>query len=159
MEQSLFAFVDTLDQSLKKLQRQVGSGSGFSTLTINQLHYIDVIARLGEPSITQIAEGLNITKASVTAAVNKLIALGFAQKTRSTTDRRVFHVRLTPAAQQLIQARARALQEYGQFVRSALSPEEARQFEAAMVKITQLFNQAQNPSNPPTTQPGKETAA
>jgi len=147
MEKFLIEFVDTLDQSLKKLQRQVGSGSGFSTLTINQFHYIDAIARLGEPTITEIAEELKITKASVTGGVNKLIALGFVQKTRSSDDHRVFHVRLTQAAQELIEARYQALHEYGQFILSVLSEEEARQFETTVVKITQLFKDQESQSN------------
>ena len=156
MEKYLIDFVDTLDQSLKKLQRQVGSGSRFSTLTINQFHYIDVIARLGEPTITEIAEELKITKASVTGGVNKLIGLGFVQKTRSSNDRRVFHVRLTQTAQELVEARFQALQEYGLFVQSALSEEEARQLEATIVKITQLFKEKESKSNQPTGQPGRE---
>jgi DNA-binding MarR family transcriptional regulator len=156
MEKYLIDFVDTLDQSLKNLQRQVGLGSGFSTLTINQFHYIDAIARLGEPTITAIAEELKITKASVTGAVNKLIGLGFVQKTRSSDDRRVFHVRLTQSAQELVEARFQALHEYGLFVQSALSEEEARQFEAAIVKITQLFKEKESKSNRPTGQPGRE---
>jgi DNA-binding MarR family transcriptional regulator len=156
MEKYLFEFVGTLDQSLKKLQRQVGSGSGFSNLTINQFHYIDAIARLGEPTNTEIAEELKITKASVTGGVNKLVTLGFVQKIRSSDDRRVFHVHLTQAAQELVEARFQALHEYGQFVQSVLSEEEARQFKAAIVKITQLFTDKENKSNQPTGQPGKE---
>jgi DNA-binding MarR family transcriptional regulator len=132
----------------------VGSGSGCSTLTISQLHYIDAIAQLGEPTITEIAEELKITKASVTGAVNKLIELGFVQKSRSSDDRRVFHVRLTQAAQELVEARFKALHEYGQFVQSVLSEEEARQFEDAIVKITRLFKDQERKSG----QSGREIA-
>jgi DNA-binding MarR family transcriptional regulator len=105
-------------QSLKNLQRQVGLGSGFSTLTINQFHYIDTIPQLGEPTITEIAEESKITTASVPGGINKLILLGFGQKTRSSDDRRFFHVRLTRAAQDLVIA---------------------RQFEDAITKIPRLF--------------------
>jgi len=156
MEKYLIEFVDTLDHSLKKLQRQVGSDSGFSSLTINQFHYIDAIARLGEPTITEIAEKLKITKASVSGGVNKLIELGFVQKTRSSDDRRVLHICLTQAAKELVEARFQALHEYGQFVQSVLSEEEARQFVAAIVKITQLFKDKESKSNQPTGQPGRE---
>ena len=149
MEHYLLDFVDTLDQSLKDLQRRVGLGSGFSALTINQFHYIDAIARLGEPSITEIAEELKITNASVTGGIKKLIALGFVRKTRSSEDRRVYRVRLTPAAQDLVEARFQALQEYGQLVQSALSDDEARQFIAALSKITQLFREKEKNSGSP----------
>lgn len=65
-------------------------------------------------------------------------ALGFVQKQQSRLDRRVFHVSLTPASQELIAARRQALHVYGQFIQSVLSEEEARQFEASIAKITQL---------------------
>jgi DNA-binding MarR family transcriptional regulator len=139
MERILIEFVDTLDQSLKKLQCEVGDGSGFVKLTINQLHYIDAVYSLGEPTITEIAEKLKITKASVTTGINKLILLGYVDKKQSTIDRRVFHVRLTDPAQELIQARFQALHDYGEFVRAALSEEEARQFQMTLTKIVQLF--------------------
>jgi len=139
MERSLIEFVDTLDLSLKKLQSEVGDGSGFAKLTINQLNYIDAINSLGEPTITEIAEKMRITKASVTIGINKLIQLGYVKKQQSAIDRRVFHVRLTDPAQGLIQARSQALRDYGEFVRAALSEEEARQFQMTLAKIVQLF--------------------
>ena len=139
MERSLIEFVDTLDQSLKKLQREAGDGSGFAKLTIHQLNYIDAINSLGEPTITEIAEKLRITKASVTIGINKLIQLGYLEKQQSAIDRRVFHVRLTEPAQGLIRARFQALRDYGEFVRAALSEEEARQFQMTLAKIVQLF--------------------
>jgi DNA-binding MarR family transcriptional regulator len=139
MERSLIEFVDTLDQSLKKLQREMGDGSGFTKLTINQLHYIDAIYTLGEPTLTEIAEKLRITKSSVTIGINKLIQLGYVEKKQSTIDRRVIHVHLTNPAQELIQARFQALHNYGEFIRAALSEEEAHQFEVTIAKIVQLF--------------------
>lgn len=139
MESILIEFVDTLDQSLKKLQREVGDGSGFAKLTINQLHYIDAIYALGEPMITEIAAKLKITKASVTIGINKLIQLGYVEKKQSKIDRRIFHVRLTDPAQELIQARFQALHDYGEFVRAALTEEEVRQFQMTLAKIVQLF--------------------
>jgi len=143
MEKYLIEFVDTLDQSLKKLQREVGDSSGFAKLTINQLHYIDAIYTLGEPTISEIAEKLEISKASVTAGIKKLIQLGYVEKEQSTVDKRVFHVRLIDSAQELIQARFQALHEYGEFVRAALSEEEARQFQMTLAKIVQLFKNEQ----------------
>jgi DNA-binding MarR family transcriptional regulator len=142
MEKILIEFVDTLDSLLKKLQQGVGEGSGFSKLTINQFHYIDAIAALSEPTITEIAERLNITKASVTIGINKLLALGYVIKTQSTQDRRVIHVRLTEAGEQLVEAKYQALKEYSAFIRAALSEDEARQFEDILAKLVRLFEQS-----------------
>ncbi len=75
----------------------MGSRSGFARLTIAQLQYIDAIHQLGEPTITEIAARLSITKASVTTGVNKLVSLGYVVKTPSSVDRRALQVSLTAA--------------------------------------------------------------
>ena len=142
MENLLLEFINTLDLSLKKFQAEVGDGSGISKLTISQFQYIDAIYELGEPAITEIAHRLNITKASVTTGIHKLVNMGYVIKTQSNTDKRVFHVSLTEASEQLIKAKYRALKEYGEFISAALSEEEARQFEETLTKLVKLFKQA-----------------
>ena len=142
MEKLLIEFINTLDLSLKKLQAEVGDASGVSKLTIHQFQYIDAIYELGEPAITEIADKLHITKASVTIGVQKLINMGYVLKTQSSQDKRVFHVSLTEAGGQLIKAKYQALKEYGEFIEAALSKEEARQFEATLDKLVKVFKQA-----------------
>ncbi|HSN76584.1 MAG TPA: MarR family transcriptional regulator [Anaerolineae bacterium] len=142
MQQLLIEFINTLDLSLKSLQEKVGSRSGFARLTIHQFQYIDAIHELGEPSITELAARLNITKASVTAGVNKLISMGYVNKTQSSADRRVYHASLTAAGQHLVAAKYQALREYGDFIDAALSEEEARQFQDILAKLVRLFKQA-----------------
>jgi len=141
-QQLLIEFIDTLELTLRDLQEQVGSRAGFARLTIAQLQYIDAIHQLGEPAITEIAARLNITKASVTAGVNKLASLGYAIKTPSSVDRRALQVSLTAAGRQMVAARDQALAEYGAFIDAALSEEEARQLEAILAKLVQRFRQA-----------------
>jgi len=141
MEKVLIEFINTMDISLKKLQEEVGDRSGFSKLTIHQLQYIDAIYSLGNPAISEIAHRLKITKASVTFGVQKLITLGYAIKTQSRQDKRVFHVSLTPAGETLIKAKYQALKEYGAFIQGALSEDEARQFESVLRKLVKRFEQ------------------
>ena len=139
MEKILTEFINTFDISLKKFQAANPDGTGISRLTISQLQYIDVIYSLGQPSITEIADKLKFSKASVTTAVNKLCELGYAAKTSSMQDKRSLHVSLTEASRRLVEAKHQTLREYGELIRSALSAEEARQFEATLAKIITLF--------------------
>src|SRR5512138_1850582 len=141
MEKLLTEFVDTLDMSLKKIQAEVGVGPGLTSLTYNQFQYINAIHELGQPTITQIAGRLNITKASVTTGINKLVQMGYVVKIQSNEDRRVFHARLTEPGEQLVQAKVQALKTYGNFISAALSQEEARQFEAILAKLVRVFKQ------------------
>ena len=142
MEAILLEFINTLEISLKQQQKAAGNDLGFSKLTVHQLQYLDAINDLEAPTITQLAHKLRITKASVTVGVNKLIKLGFVAKTRSKTDKRAFHVSLKEPGRQLVSARAQTLQAYGKFIKSALSREEAKQFEAILTKLVELFQRS-----------------
>ncbi len=134
MEKILLEFIETLDHSLKKQHN-----AGFSQLTFSQFQYIDAIAALENPTVSDVAARLGFAKASATTAINKLVALGFVSKTQSETDKRAFHVGLTQAGGQLIQAKLQTLKEYGVFIAAALTADEARQFEAILTKLVQVF--------------------
>ncbi len=139
MQQLLIAFINTLDISLKKMLREAGDGSGFAGLTIPQLNYLEAIHALGQPTITDLADRLNFSKASVTAGVQKLVELGYVHKTQSAADRRVYHVGLTTAGEELAAAKSRALSEYEAFIKAALSEEESRQLETILTKLVRHF--------------------
>jgi DNA-binding MarR family transcriptional regulator len=141
VEKLLIEFVNTFDLSLKKYQASAGDGQGISRLTISQAQYIDAIYGLGNPAISEIAERLHFSKASVTTGINKLVAMGYVVKTQSSEDKRVFHVSLTEAGRQLVQAKYQALSEYGRVIVAALSEQEASQFAATLTKIVSLFKQ------------------
>jgi len=142
MEKILIEFINTLDLSLKQQQKEAGSTLGFSKLTVHQLQYLDAINDLENPTITELAKKLHITKASVTVGVNKLIKMGFVSKTQSKEDRRVFHVSLKESGRRFATAKNQALQDYGKFIKSALSKEEAKQFEAILTKLVDLFQKS-----------------
>ena len=134
MEKILLEFIVTLDHSLKKQQ-----SAGFSQLTLSQFQYIDAIAALGNPTVSEVAARLGFSKASATAALNKLVTLGFVAKTQSEADKRVFHVGLTEAGGQLVRAKAQTVKAYVDFVASALDEAELRQFEAILTKLVTRF--------------------
>lgn len=134
MDKILLEFIGTLDHSLKRLQTE-----GFSQLTFSQFQYIDAIAALGQPTVSEVAARLGYSKASVTAGINKLVTLGFVTKTQSEADKRVFHVCLTENGMQMVNARLQTVKEYVAFVASALTEDEARQFKAILTKLVQVF--------------------
>lgn len=142
MEKILIEFINTLDASHKKIQMSLGENSGFSQLTISQLHYIEAIHSLKYPTISEIADFMKISRASVTVGINRLVSMGFIRKIRSTEDKRVFHVQLTATGLRLVNAKQKALKEYGTFISEALSREEANQLKHILEKLVTLFKQA-----------------
>ncbi|MFM2314829.1 MAG: hypothetical protein RLZZ04_4105 [Cyanobacteriota bacterium] len=141
MEKILIEFINTLDDSFKKLLSEAGSTAG-SQLTISQFQYIDAIHQLEKPTITEVAHKLAIAKASVSTGMNKLIEKGYVTKTQSDRDKRIFYLGLTARSEQLINLKHQALRQYGNFISAALSQEEAAQFEAILTKLVQLFQTA-----------------
>lgn len=139
MQDLLLKFIDTLDLALKSAQMETGDRAGFSKLTVSQLQYIDAVHTLGEPTITEIADKLKVSKASVTTGINKLLRNGYAIKTQSSSDKRVYHVSLTDTGEQLIAAKRQAISDYEAFIHTALSEDEARQFEDSLAKLVQFF--------------------
>ncbi len=141
MDKLLPEFINTLDASFKKLLKETNSAPGASKLTVSQLQYIDAVHTLGEPSITELADALTITKASVTVGINKLVRQGYVVKSQSYEDRRVFRVSLTEAGGTLVKAKLQTLENYVGVIHAALTEVEAKQFETIVTKLIEHFRQ------------------
>jgi DNA-binding MarR family transcriptional regulator len=72
-------------------------------VTLTQLIYLDRIYELGSPTFTQLTESLKLAKPTVTNTINKLMADGYVNKTQATTDKRVYHLRLTPKGKNAVE--------------------------------------------------------
>ncbi|MGI8317046.1 MarR family winged helix-turn-helix transcriptional regulator [Halobacillus mangrovi] len=139
MEKVLREFITTLDTSFKRLVADTIETAGVKNLSVNQIQYIEVIGKLGNPTLSEIAAELNITKASATAGVNKLVNLGYAKKNQSNIDKRIYHVTLTPTSEMFIQLEQQALEEYVSFISQSLTKEEEEQFSSTLNKLIQGF--------------------
>ncbi|QHE62626.1 MarR family transcriptional regulator [Rossellomorea vietnamensis] len=139
MEQILREFIVTLDTSFKKLVQETIETAGVSNLSVNQIQYIQAIGKLGNPTISEIADSLNITKASATAGINKLVSLGYAKKTQSTEDKRIYHVTLTESSLTFMRLNQQALEDYVSFIEHLLTAEETEQFKRTMEKLIKGF--------------------
>jgi DNA-binding MarR family transcriptional regulator len=142
MEEILIEFIKTLDASHKKIQMSLGENSGFSQLTISQLHYIEAIHSLKYPTISEIANFMKISRPSATVGINRLVNMGVIRKIRSTDDKRILHVQLTATGQQFVNAKQKALKDYETFITEALSQQEANQFKHILEKLVTHFKQS-----------------
>ena len=88
-----------VEQKLEKLAEL-----GLADLSVNMVHYIDVIGSLENPNATQIAEALELAKPSVTAILRKLEGRGIIRKQVDSRDMRAVRIVLTPEGNEAIQA-------------------------------------------------------
>ena len=91
----VFNTVEMISQLMGELESKAFEMEGFSDITMNQMHYLETIAHLGEPTFGDLADYLGVTRPSVSVIVKKLIETGYVKKIQSKLDGRVFHLQLT----------------------------------------------------------------
>ncbi len=72
------------------------------TLSMNEVHVLEAILVVEEPSMTFIAAKLGITVGSLTTAVNTLVQKGYVTRYRLPEDRRKVLVRLEKSADEVL---------------------------------------------------------
>ena len=65
------------------------------SLSAMEAFSIEVIHMLGEPTVSQFADFLNISQSNATYKVNSLIKKGYIERQNSQTDRREYHLVLS----------------------------------------------------------------
>ena len=65
------------------------------SLSAMEAFSLEVINMLGEPTVSQFADFLNISQSNATYKVNNLIKKGYLLRENSTTDRREYHLILS----------------------------------------------------------------
>lgn len=86
---------DLMHEIFGRLLRPPTPPSGEMNITMGQLHCLGTIARLGTPTMSQVADELKLHPSTVTVLVDGLVAHGLAKRKADPTDRRVVRVNET----------------------------------------------------------------
>lgn len=76
-------------------------GATRPTASTAQIRALVHLAQYGPQTMSELAEGLQITMASTTGLVNPLVTMGYVVRSRDPQDRRVVRIGLTGEAQSL----------------------------------------------------------
>jgi len=104
-------------------------------LTLTQMHYLETMNKLGNPSLTELAATLKLSKPTVKVAVDKLIEKDFVLKVKSDEDRRSAHLHLTEKGKLINTMHEYAHKRIAESISRKLSVEEQEQFIMLMEKI------------------------
>src|SRR3546814_361511 len=85
---SVRRIIRAVDLHSKRLERETG-------LTTPQVLVLRAIRDLGEVTTARIAGQVNLSQATVTTIIDRLVSRGLIERYRNVTDRRVVHSRLT----------------------------------------------------------------
>jgi DNA-binding MarR family transcriptional regulator len=88
-----YFLTETFNNILAFEQKQIAKSA--KHLTINDVHIIEQIGPEGNKKMTDIAENMGITLATMTAAADRLERKGCIKRERSTADRRIVLLSLT----------------------------------------------------------------
>lgn len=90
-------FIEVYDKFKLRFYREVFNlvKEREGSLSAMEAFSLEVISMLGEPTVGQFADFLNISQSNATYKVNNLIKKGYIERQNSTTDRREYHLILS----------------------------------------------------------------
>ena len=136
---NIFAVLETVEmisQLMGELESKAFEQEGYSDITMNQMHYLDTIADLGEPTFGDLAENLGVTRPSVSTIVKKLIKAGYLTKSKSKIDGRVYFLLLTEKGIRFNELHNEVHQILARRITENLNQDEIEKLAALLVKIT-----------------------
>ena len=136
---NIFAVLETVEmisQLMGELESKAFEQEGYSDITMNQMHYLDTIADLGEPTFGDLAENLGVTRPSVSTIVKKLIKTGYLTKSKSKIDGRVYFLLLTEKGIRFNELHNEVHQILARRITENLNQGEIEKLAALLVKIT-----------------------
>ena len=129
--------VDVVTRAFAQLQARVVREGEFAELSLRQISCLDLIQRLEEPTPSDLARELGITKPSVSALVARLLTAGFLRKERSHQDARSFHLHLTEKGAALMDAHLRSHEAIAQHLLAGLEAGEQQQLVTLLAKVAE----------------------
>lgn len=110
-------------------------------LTISEVHTIHAIGLHGSSPMNVIAARLDVTLATCTTAVGKLVAKGFAERSRSDADRRQVLVLLTKEGRRAYRVHELFHKEMVDAAFADLTEEEEAVLVRALTKVKDFFEE------------------
>ena len=97
-------------------------------LSPGQLHALAIVSEVGEPRIGELAAALSLDESTVTRLVDKLEAVGLAERRHSDADRRSTIVTITDSGQKTIALVSEHRRAFMAEVLTSLDPTERAEF-------------------------------
>ena len=129
---NLNTLISYLSDLIEEVLSKTFNSYDIEDLTQQQLHYLQVIVRLHNPTITELSRELKLTKPTVTVLVDKLVSRGYVRRVPSDSDRRVTHLHIDEKGKIIEQIRKLAYKQLEKRIGSELN-------EAEIAILTDIF--------------------
>lgn len=134
--EKIVKIISELSHNLGEMEELAKEHYQFRELTITQMHYLEVISRLGNPNITELAYELQLSKPTVTVGVDRLIEKEYVIKVPSDEDRRNSHLHLTIKGKRINDMHEYAHKSFAGLIAESLNEQEIEQLALLLEKLT-----------------------
>ncbi len=128
----IIAFFERFHDWEECMAEQVG-------LTPRQCHAVVKIGEAGVMRMKPLAELLGITTGTLTILIDRLQKQGLCERVGDNSDKRVFHIALTPAGQDIYQMHERQHHELMDEIYSVISSEDCNKLGQILEQINQIL--------------------
>jgi MarR family 2-MHQ and catechol resistance regulon transcriptional repressor len=134
-KKSLGKNIEILTHRIEEYERRIIEKSDLANLSTRQLYYLDEIYHLGQPTLTELAEKIKVSKPSVTIIIDKLVRKGYLRRIHSSHDRRSYHIHLTETGMRLALLHDNIHYRFADIVKSILSQEDISALNNILEKV------------------------
>lgn len=115
--------------------RQIGSRE--TALTTVETFCMEGIAALGEPTIAEFSQFMNISTPNAAYKVNSLVQKGYVERLQSSTDRREYHLRPTKKYHDYVSISYSYLHTVVERAQAYFPPEDVQKLEQMLTTISE----------------------
>ena len=134
--EKIISIISKISHTLGEMEELAKEHYNLQELTLTQMHYLEVMSTLTNPNITELASELQLTKPTVTVALDKLIEKEYVIKVQSDADRRTSHLHLTEKGRSINNMHEYAHRRFAELMNENLEPEEMQQLIILLEKMT-----------------------
>jgi DNA-binding MarR family transcriptional regulator len=124
MQKTLEQILDTILHSSEILEDELKRESELKKLTHRQLYCLELIQKVQNPSLSELAEQMHIAKASISVMIDRMEKNDFIKKIASDSDRRSAHIHLTQKGERAAQLHADVHRRIAQLLTAEMTDSE-----------------------------------
>jgi len=132
---NLVDIVSELSDLIGQTEEAAKEQFNLENLTHSQMHYLEIINILKNPTITELAASLKLSKPTVKVAVDRLIERDYVYKVKSDEDKRSAHLHLTEKGNLINQMHDYAHKCFAESIRRKLSKAELESLVSILIKV------------------------
>ncbi len=137
--ENIISIISKISHTLGEMEELAKDHFGLQELTLTQMHYLEMMNALENPNITELASALQLTKPTVTVALDKLIEKEYLVKVQSDEDRRTSHLHLTEKGRSINNMHEYAHRRFAELMQENLEPEEMESICKLLEKMVQTW--------------------